>query len=356
MLLEPLRIGKKTAIIPIIQGAMGVGVSLSRLASAVANAGGIGVISAVQIGFREPDFDSNNDEANVRALRKEIREARRLSPKGIIGVNILVAVNNFKEMVKAAVEENIDLIIAGAGLPTDLPSLVEGTETKIAPIVSSAKVARLISKLWKRRYDYLPDLVIVEGPEAGGHLGFSMEELYSDKKANLIDLVKEVVEVLQIYDENIPVIAAGGIYKSEDIVECLKANASGVQIATRFVATHECDADIKFKQAYIEAKKEDIQLVRSPVGMPGRALQNDFVRRLEKGSIPIKKCNNCLKPCNASESPYCISDALINAVVGKVDDGLIFVGSNVYRLDKIISVNELMDELVSKLPLSCKQA
>ncbi|MBN4069553.1 MAG: nitronate monooxygenase [Alkaliphilus sp.] len=346
MILKPLKVGKKTARIPIIQGGMGVGVSLSKLSAAVANEGGIGVISAVQMGFREHDFENNNDEANVRALRKEIKEARRLSPEGIIGVNILVAVNNFKEMVKAAVEEQADLIIAGAGLPTDLPALVKGSDTKIAPIVSSGKVAALITKVWKRRYNYVPDLVIVEGPEAGGHLGFSMEQIEMGKAPELTDIVEEVIETLQSHEEIIPVIAAGGIFDGVDIVKYLKMGAAGVQIATRFVATHECDADIKFKEAYIDAKKEDIVLVKSPVGMPGRALRNDFVKRLEKGSIAIKKCSNCLKPCDASVSPYCISKALINAVVGDIDDGLIFVGSNAYKLDKIVSVKELMDELI----------
>ncbi|MGV8145416.1 MAG: NAD(P)H-dependent flavin oxidoreductase [Alkaliphilus sp.] len=349
MILKPLKIGKKTTRIPIIQGGMGVGVSLSKLASAVANEGGIGVISAVQIGFREFDFETNNDEANVRAFKKEIREARRLSPEGTIGVNILVAVNNFKEMVKAAVEEKADLIIAGAGLPTELPALVKGSDTKIAPIVSSGKVASLITKVWKRRYNYSPDLVIVEGPEAGGHLGFSMEQFETGKTPELADIVQEVIESLKSYGENIPVIAAGGIFDGADIVKHLKIGAAGVQIATRFVATHECDAAIKFKQAYIDAKKEDIQLVKSPVGMPGRALRNDFVRRLEKGNIAIEKCSNCLRPCNASTSLYCISKALINAVVGKVDAGLIFVGSNVYRLNKIVSVKVLIDELLREV-------
>ncbi len=345
MILKPLKIGKKTARIPIIQGGMGVGVSLSKLAAAVANEGGIGVISAVQIGFREPDFENNNDEANVRALRKEIKEARRLSPDGIIGVNILVAVNNFKEMVKAAVEEQVDLIIAGAGLPTDLPALVKGSGTKIAPIVSSGKVAALITKVWKRRYNYIPDFVIVEGPEAGGHLGFSMEQIETGKAPELTDIVEEVIEKLQAH-EKIPVIAAGGIFDGVDIIKHIKMGAAGVQIATRFVATHECDANIKYKEAYIDVKKEDIVLVKSPVGMPGRAIRNVFAKRLEKGSIAIKKCSNCLKPCDARISPYCISKALINAVVGDVDDGLIFVGSNAYRLDKIVSVKELMDELI----------
>ncbi len=352
MKLPPLRIGELVANVPIIQGAMGVGVSLSRLASAVANEGAIGVISGVQIGYREEDFETNNSEANLRALRSEIRKARELSPNGILGVNLLVAINNYKEMVMAAVEEKIDLIISGAGLPTELPALVKGSKTKIAPIVSSGKAAALITKLWQRKFDYLPDLVIVEGPEAGGHLGFSVEDLNKEPKPELSKIVTEVLEALNPFTaaagKEIPVVAAGGIFHGADIAKFLKLKAAGVQMATRFVATEECDADIAFKEAYVNAKQEDVQLVKSPVGMPGRAIRNNLLERLEMGNERIKKCYNCLKPCDPKVSPYCISKALIDSVKGDVENGLVFSGTNAYLIDKITTVKALIKQLVEE--------
>lgn len=350
MKLPPLKMGELVAAVPIIQGGMGVGVSRSRLASAVANEGGVGVISGVQLGFNEPDFESNTKEANLRALRAEIRKARELSPIGVLAVNLMVAMNNYKEMVQAAIEEKIDLIISGAGLPTELPNLIKGTKTKIAPIVSSAKAAMVITKLWDHKCSYIPDLIVVEGPEAGGHLGFSKDELNSDNRPELLNIVKEVIEVIKPYEEKynkkIPVAAAGGVFSGEDIAKYLNAGAAAVQMATRFVATEECDADINYKMAYINSKEKDIRFVKSPVGLPGRAIQNPFLERLDKENIPVKKCYNCLKPCDPATTPYCISKALIEAVKGNVDEGLIFTGSNAYRLDKIVTVKELMRELI----------
>lgn len=353
MNIPTLKLGNLVAKVPIIQGGMGIGVSRSKLASAVANAGGIGVISAVQIGFEEEDFETNYDAANIRALKKEIREARKLSPKGILGVNIMVAANTYKELVMTSVKEKIDLIICGAGLPTDLPKLIKGSKTKAAAIVSSAKAASVITKLWTKKYDYLPDALIVEGPEAGGHLGFSKDDLNADSKPNLFDIVQDVIKAVKPFEEkyqkSIPIIAAGGIYNGEDIAKYLKIGASGVQMATRFVATEECDAHINYKNAYINAAEENIQIVVSPVGLPGRAIRNAFVKKLEKGNIPITKCYNCLKTCNPASTPYCISQALINAVNGDIDNGLIFTGSTSYRLDKIVTVQELIDNLVTEI-------
>ena len=353
MKLLPLNIGELVAAVPIIQGGMGVGVSRSRLASAVANEGGIGVISSAQIGFEEPDFETNNKDANIRAMKREIKRARELSPKGIIAVNIMVAMNSYKEMVQAVVDEEIDLIISGAGLPTELPKLVMGSKTKIAPIVSSGKAAMVITKLWDHKYSYLPDLIVVEGPEAGGHLGFSLEQLSPEGMPSLIDIVKDVIEAIKPFEEKyqrtIPVIAAGGIYTGSDIASFINIGAAGVQMATRFVATEECDADIKFKMAYINSRKEDIEIVKSPVGMPGRAIHNAFLERLQSGRIAPKRCYDCLKPCKPAVTPYCISKALIEAVKGNLDEGLIFTGSNAYRLDKIITVKELIKELVGEV-------
>lgn len=353
MNISSLKIGELIAKIPIMQGGMGVGVSGSRLASAVALEGGIGVISGIQIGYKEPDFENNWREANIRALRKEIRKAKELAPKGIIGANFLVAMNNYYDSCKTAVEEGIDLIISGAGLPTGLPDIVKGSKTKIAPIVSSARAISVICKLWDKKFSVAPDLVVVEGPNAGGHLGFHFEELENGTAERLEDIVPEVIQALKPYEKKynrtIPVVAAGGIYTGSDMARFLKLGASGVQIATRFVATEECDANIKFKEAYINAKEEDIKLVHSPVGMPGRAVRNHFTDYVEaNGKTSIKKCYNCLKTCNPKDTPYCISRALIQAVNGNLDEGLIFTGSNSYKINKIVKVKELINEILEE--------
>ncbi|MHC6181490.1 NAD(P)H-dependent flavin oxidoreductase [Clostridium sp. JNZ X4-2] len=347
MKLPPLIIGNIKATVPIIQGGMGVGISGYRLAQAVANEGGIGVISTVQIGYREPDFKINTKEANIRALRREIRKARKLSPKGIIGVNIMVAINDYDDMVKTSVEEKADIIISGAGLPLNLPKLASGSNIKLAPIVSSGKAASIIIRNWIKRYAKMPDAIVVEGPEAGGHLGFHLEQLQEGKEC-LDNIVCDVIKVAGSFEggENIPVIAAGGIYTGQDIVKFLKLGADGIQMGTRFVATEECDAQMSFKRAYINSKKEDIKIIKSPVGLPGRAIRNEFIKKAEGGRIIPGKCYNCLKKCDPAKTPYCISEALINSVSGNIDEGLIFVGSNAYRIDKIVKVKELIKELV----------
>ena len=293
MKLPPLIIGELKAEIPIIQGGMGVGVSGYRLSSAVANEGGIGVISGVQIGYREPDFETNTKEANIRALKKEIRKARELSPKGILGVNLMVAINNYEEMVKACVDEKIDIIISGAGLPLTLPKLVEGSNVKIAPIVSSGKAAALIVKQWNKKYSRIPDMVVVEGPEAGGHLGFKLEQL-TEEKTTLEEIVTEVIEALKPFEENIKsnscCSSRRNLLQEKILLKFIKLGASGVQMGTRFVATEECDADINYKKAYVNSKKEDIKIIQSPVGLPGRAIKNDFIKQVEIERISPKKC------------------------------------------------------------------
>lgn len=350
MNIPSLQIGNLEAKVPIIQGGMGVGISLSRLASGVANQGGIGIISGVQIGFNEPDFYNNTKEANIRALKKEIKNARRLSPKGILGVNFMVAMNNYDDMVKVAVEEKIDVIISGAGLPTHLPKLVKGSNTKIAPIVSSAKAAKIMCKLWDEKHSYVPDFIVVEGPNAGGHLGFKEDQLEINKQPILEDLVKAVIDIIKPFSDKykkvIPVIAAGGIYSGSDIAQMLNIGASGVQMATRFICTDECDADIKYKEAYINCNKEDIGIIKSPVGMPGRAIKNKFIEKVYKNKEVINKCFNCLKKCNPSDTLYCISKALINAAKGNIDEGLLFTGNNGYKMDKIMSVKDLINDLI----------
>lgn len=355
MNLPELKIGNLIAKIPIVQGGMGVGISLSSLAGNVSLNGGIGVISGVEIGFSEADYFKNKRIANIRALKKHIKKAKEISNNGIIGINLMVALNNFEEMIKESVKEKIDIIFSGAGLPLNLPKFTKGTDTKISPIISSDRAAELICKSWDKRYEVIPDAIVVEGPKAGGHLGFKKEDL--DKPSNQLDkLLIKVLKVIKPYEEKynkkIPVIAAGGVFDGKDIADLLKIGASGVQLGSRFVATHECDASQEFKDAYIKCKADDIKLIKSPVGMIGRAINNDFLNDVNLGlKKPIKCITNCLKPCNPKESQYCIADALINAQKGNLDSGFAFAGSNAYRINSIISVKELMDELVTNAKL-----
>lgn len=352
MNLTPLKIGNLVARLPIIQGGMGVGVSLSGLASAVTNAGGIGIISSAQIGFKENDFDKNPLEANLRALKKHIKLAKEKCNNGIIGVNVMVATKEYAEYIKTAVESGIDLIISGAGMPTMLPKLTKGYNVKIAPIVSSLKAAKVILKLWDKHDNVTPDMIVVEGPKAGGHLGFKKDEIETASESfdnTIVDIVTHVKEYEEKYEKKIPVIAAGGIFDGNDIAKYLNLGASGVQMATRFVATHECDASLEFKNAYVNAGKDEIGIVSSPVGMPGRAILNPFVNRTKEGPIKVDKCFRCLTPCDPKTTPYCITKALINSVNGDIDNGLIFCGENVSKIKEIISVKSLMNELENEI-------
>lgn len=352
MNLTPLKIGNLVARLPIIQGGMGVGVSLSGLASAVTNAGGIGIISSAQIGFKENDFDKNPLEANLRALKKHIKLAKEKCNNGIIGVNVMVATKEYAEYIKTAVESGIDLIISGAGMPTMLPKLTKGYNVKIAPIVSSLKAAKVILKLWDKHDNVTPDMIVVEGPKAGGHLGFKKDEIETASESfdnTIVDIVNHVKEYEEKYEKKIPVIAAGGIFDGNDIAKYLNLGASGVQMATRFVATHECDASLEFKNAYVNANKDEVGIVSSPVGMPGRAILNPFVNKTKEGPIKVDKCFRCLTPCDPKTTPYCITKALINSVNGDIDNGLIFCGENVSKIKEITSVKSLMTELENEI-------
>ncbi|MCI8373562.1 MAG: nitronate monooxygenase [Lachnospiraceae bacterium] len=345
---KPLKIGELTAKIPVIQGGMGVGISLSRLAGAVAAEGGIGVLSAAQIGYRDSAYDQNPVDTNLRCLKEEIKKAKELAGGGIIGVNIMVATKFYEDYVRAAVEADVDLIICGAGLPNDLPKLVDGSRTKIAPIVSTLKSVRVICKMWDKHYHRVPDLVIIEGPEAGGHLGFTPKQLEEYDEQAYDQEIAAIIEHVRTYEEayaaEIPVVVAGGIYERKDLEKYLEMGASGVQMGTRFVTTYECDADERYKQAYLKAKQEDIIIVKSPVGMPGRAIKNPFIEKTMEHSIPMKKCHQCITACNQKDIPYCITDALINAAIGEVDEALLFCGSNAYRAEKIEHVSDIMQE------------
>ena len=347
--MKALKIGDLVAKVPIVQGGMGVGISLSGLASAVANAGGVGVISAAGLGVIYKELASTFNEACILGLKEELRKARQKT-KGIIGVNIMVALTNFADLAKTAIEEKADVIFSGAGLPLNLPSFLNSdSTTKLVPIVSSARALKVICRRWLGEYNYLPDAVVVEGPKAGGHLGYSHEQL-DDENFSLEKTVPEVVaavkELEQQHGKQIPVIAGGGIYSGEDIYDIMALGADAAQMGTRFVATEECDASETFKQCYIDAKQEDIEIIQSPVGMPGRALHNNFLQKVKEGLKQPKACPfNCIKTCDISKSPYCIMLALYNAYRGKMENGYAFCGSNAWRCDKIVSVNELMDSL-----------
>ncbi len=344
----PLVIGNLVAHVPVIQGGMGVGISLHSLAGTVAAQGGIGVISTAQIGYREPDFDADPVGANLRAIRTETEKARQIAQGGVLGVNIMVATRRYEDYVRAAVAAGIDLIISGAGLPVDLPKIVGDAETKLVPVVSSVKSAQVIIKYWWKKYGRLPDAVIVEGPLAGGHLGFHKEQLenidglhYDNEVKAIID---EVSAVAAAHDARIPVIMAGGVYTRADMEHYLELGASGVQMATRFVTTYECDAAEAYKQAYIDAKEEDIVIVQSPVGMPGRAILNPFIKRVKEGPVPHGRCHLCVSTCDPARTPYCITEALINAARGNTEDALLFCGANAWRATKLEHVKDIMDE------------
>lgn len=355
-----LRIGSVVSRLPIVQGGMGVGISLSGLASAVSRAGGIGVISAAGIGMMEPDFRTNFRKANVRALRTELRRAKA-SCVGPIGVNIMMALTDCSTLIGVALEEEADVIFLGAGLPLRPPvgiplEVLEAATVAFVPIVSSPRAAKLILKHWDRHYQRLPDSFVVEGPRAGGHLGFKRGDLESDAN-DLRALVAGVLEVVQPYerlhDKAIPVLAAGGIFSGADIHEMLQLGASGVQMATRFVATDECDADFAFKQAYVDCKSDDLTIIDSPLGLPGRAIGNSFLEDVAQGVRRPTHCPwHCLSTCNADTSPYCIARALTNAKEGSFDEGFAFAGANAPRVKEIVPVAELVAELEAQYAIA----
>lgn len=387
----PLKIGNLTASLPLIQGGMGIGISLGGLAGAVAREGAVGIISAAQIGFREPDFAQNPLAANLRAMKTEFEKAKAMAPKGIIGFNIMVAMKHYEEYVRQAVKIGADLIISGAGIPSDLPRLTAGSDTKLVPIVSTNKAAKVILRYWEKKYNRLPDMVVVEGPEAGGHLGFSLEELqqygHSPKEtgkdlsrsecastesvsqtenncqtqctesresplnyeAECQGILQTVAEYGTRHGKHIPAAAAGGIDTPEAASRMFALGFDAVQVASRFVTTEECDADIYYKESYLRANKADIALVKSPVGMPGRAIYNKFMEQVAAGKkFPPTHCYQCLRSCNPTEIPYCITEALVHAATGDVENALLFCGANAYKQKKIETVKEVIENLLQE--------
>ena len=358
MMMKKLNIGNLSISVPIVQGGMGVGISLSGLASAVANEGGVGVISSAGLGLLYRNLSKDYIQASIMGLKEELRKAREKT-KGVIGVNVMVAMTNFTDMVKTAIAEKADIIFSGAGLPLNLPSFLQkDSVTKLVPIVSSARAARVIAEKWHNLYNYLPDAFVVEGPKAGGHLGFKDEQI-NDEHFSLEHILPEVIDEVQDmgarYGKEIPVIVAGGIYTGEDIKRFMDMGASGVQMGTRFVTTEECDASDVFKQTYIEAKQEDIQIIKSPVGMPGRAIFSKFIQKVKEGQKQPKTCIcKCIKTCDISKSPYCIIAALYNAFKGNMDNGYAFAGANAFRATKIVSVKETFRSLLDEFSRSGK--
>lgn len=352
MNIYPLKIKNIEAKLPVIQGGMGVGISLGGLAGAVAKEGGIGVISAAQIGFREPDFDQNTKGANLRAIRKEYEKARTIAPEGIIGFNLMVAMRHYEEYVREVIDAGADMIISGAGLPMELPRLAEGSDVKLAPIVSTEKSAKVILRYWDKKYKRMPDLMVIEGPEAGGHLGFTEEQL-KEYNGNYDQEVIRILNLVRQYEEEfgcrIPTALGGGIENRRQAAHAFSLGVDAIQVATRFVTTEECDADIRYKEAYIQADREDITIVKSPVGMPGRAIMNPFMRRVMAGEqIPHSPCHGCLHKCDPAKIPYCITDALIHAAKGEVDDALLFCGAYAYKAKRLETVKEVIDSLLTE--------
>lgn len=331
---------------PIVQGGMGVGISMSSLAAAVANQGGIGTIATVGLGLVHGTPDKNFKQNNIQGLQTEIRKARQNSD-GIIAVNIMCVLTNFSDLVETSLEEGIDIIFSGAGLPLDLPKyLKEGQKTKLVPIVSSARAAEIIFRKWQQNFNYLPDAVVVEGPKAGGHLGFAEKDLENESNS-LETLSKEILDVINKYDSSIPLIAGGGIYTGADIYDIFQMGVTAVQMGTRFIATDECDADIKFKQALVDADSDTIHVIKSPVGLPGRSIINNFLHEAEEGKRKPEICKyNCIRSCNPKTTSFCIADALHEAFKGNLKDGFAFSGINGNRVNKIVSVKDLFDELI----------
>jgi len=351
--MRALQIGDLYVKRPIVQGGMGVAVSLSGLASAVANEGGIGVISAAAIGMLEPDYMKHFHQANKRALQKEIRKARQLT-NGVLGVNIMMALTDHEELIKVAIEEKIDILFIGAGLPLHIPKFVSeaglaGHHTKLVPKVSSAKAAGLIFRYWASKYNFVPDAVVVEGPMAGGHLGFKKENV-GKNRIPLKTIVEETVAMIRPFEDkfgkSIPIIAGGGISTGREMFEIMQAGAGAVKIGTRFVTTHECDASLAYKESYLAAQEEDIVIIESPVGLPGRVVRNKFVDQITAGETKPFKCPwKCLSACDFRKAPYCIAQALFNSARGNMDEGFAFAGANAYLATEINHVADVFHDL-----------
>ncbi|HEY6838351.1 MAG TPA: nitronate monooxygenase family protein [Geobacteraceae bacterium] len=350
-MIRPLTIGKYTVPYPLIQGGMGVRISGGSLAGHVARCGGVGLVAAAGIALNSEFFDGTNYlQAEPEAFKAELRKAYEIAPDGVIGVNVMVALADYETLVHAAIEGGAKVIVCGAGLPMGLPGLTaHAPDVALVPIVSSLKAAQLIAKKWDKGYGRLPDAVVVEDPDtAGGHLGEKMENIGTgdyDQYGTVRDIKAFFREE---YGREVPIIAAGGIWDRQDVMHALSEGADGVQMASRFVPTVECDASDSFKQMYLDCRQEDIGLIMSPAGLPGRAiLKNQDNIRLydEMNGTPCRM--GCLKKCSYKESGerFCIVTALDRAQRGDVETGLVFCGTNAWKAERITTVAEIFDEL-----------
>ena len=360
MELKPLKIGKYEIKYPIFQGGMGLGISWDKLAGNVSLEGGLGIISSVGTGYYEnrkfidkelnaKPFGSENFYS-TRGLRAVIENARKICGDLPLGVNIMYAANDYARVVKDACEAGINIIVSGAGLPTNLPEFTQNfKEIALVPIVSSAKALKIICKRWLQRYERLPDAVVLEGPLSGGHQGFTYEQCL-DPEFSLFNLIPQAKAEIKEWGD-FPLIAAGGIWDKNDIEKAISLGANGVQMGTRFIGTHECDADIGFKEVLLAAEEKDIELIKSPVGYPARGIRTNLINLVDKKMGPKIQCiSNCVSPCQrgkeAKQVGYCIADRLFDAYSGKKESGLFFTGANGYKLKELISVKELMHKLV----------
>ncbi len=349
MNLKPLTINGKVVKFPIVQGGMGIRISLNKLASAAMNSGIIATISAAQPGFLHKNFKKDPVGENMKALKFEIDKARENSKDGILGVNLMHAATHYSEYASFLANQDIDFIISGAGLPLDLPEYLEGSNVKGAFIISSGRAARIMLRSWDRRYQYMPAFIVCEGPLAGGHLGFSKEQLALGDYDSLEKIVIDTKEVVKVYEEKynikIPIIAGGGVHDGHDMADMIKVGADGVQIATRFIATYECDVNESYKQMIINAKEEDVVTTVSPAGLPGRVVRNFLTKTLEKHNLKLHYCVDCLKSCKKKDIPYCITEQLGNSTAGD-DDGLVFTGAKAYLVEKMDHLENIVNEII----------
>jgi len=351
--LKPLIIGDLEIKTPIIQGGMGVKISRAPLAAAVANCGAAGTIASIGLAPDEEEYRLDYIKYSRIFLQKEIRQAREMSD-GVIGVNIMGALNNYEDFVRATAQEKMDYIVSSAGMPLSLPEYTEGSPIKLIPMLSSARGVGIILKAWKRRYNRFPDAVIMEGPLSGGHIGgHTLEDLRAGRLQDLENMVKDSLKIIREYEDqygaNIPLIAAGGIFDGKDIARFLKMGAQGVQMGIRFIVTNECTVAEEYKQAHINATEKDLIYLQSPVGLPARVIRNKFVEGILRGEKKPVSCPYlCLRTCNPKETPFCMARALVDASMGKIDDAIVFAGINTPRLKKIVPVKELIDELTAE--------